>query len=229
MPEVLSLKIRGRMMETARIVMPDGRCQLKLEYDFEPISVNGMPVEMKGVQRRSEAFALRSPAGDLEMLEMEKPDTDILTWASRNLGGMGPLLPPAPVSSGEKWDRLQKLAVGKDGQLDIATLGVLRGVEDRDGRRCAILAMEGGANLAAPMPDPGLEFLRLEYTGLVYFALDEGAVYESRQDGTLAVKAKTKGGTMEGRFAFTSVLKRAAASATVPAEPAASPAVPSSP
>jgi len=181
------------------------------------------------MQRRSEAFALRSPAGDMEMLEMEKPDADLLTWASRNLGGMGPLLPPAPVSFGEKWERLQKLAIGKDGQLDIATVGAFRGVEVRDGRRCAILAMEGGVNLPAPMPEPGLEFMRLEYKGLTFFALDEGAVQESRQDGSLAVKARTKGGTMEGRFAYTSILRRAPVSATGPAETEKTPAAPASP
>jgi hypothetical protein len=219
MPEVLSLKIRGRMTETVRIVMPDGRCQVKLSYDFEPISVNGMPLEMKGMERSSATFALRSPAGDLEMLEAEKPGADLLLWASRNLGGMGPLLPPAAINQGEKWERRQELAIGTEGRMDIATIGAMRGIEDRNGRRCALLAMEGGADLPAPMTGPGLEVLRLEYQGLTWFSLDEGAVEESRRDGTLAVKARTKGGVMEGRFAFESLLKRVAESSTAPASP----------
>lgn len=208
MPQLVVLKIRAIVGERVLAVAGSGWLRVQQTSTLEPLEVNGMRVEPEGVPARTQTEIMRSPAGEVVPTKEGGSSSDMVIWAARSIGSVFPLLPPAPVSPGETWHREQDIAVGENGEFQVVTIGELVRVEEGPGTRVAVIRMEGGVNLARPFEAEGIrmEFLRLEYNGLVRFDLDEGRIIESKQDGSLLAKGSSGKSSMEARLSFNSSL-----------------------
>ena len=117
MPQLVVLKIRAMMSERVEEVADSGWRRVRQSSSLEPLEINGIRVEPKGIPPLMETEIMRSPAGDVVPIEAGDPSSDMMIWAARSLGSTFPLLPPAPVRPGEKWRREQKIAVGESGEF----------------------------------------------------------------------------------------------------------------
>lgn len=207
MPQLVVVRSRASLTETVEEAGDGGWKKVRLATKMQPLEVNGMLMEMGALPPNMETVAMRSPAGDVK--ELEKPDggKDVLAWVARSLGSTFPILPPAPVLSGERWERRSEVDAPFGGVFESVTIGVFEGMEDVAGVSCARLKMEGGVNLTGNPKEADVQFFRLEYRGVVHFDVSRGRVVDSTQSGSLNVRARMGKVPVEAMMLFESSLK----------------------
>jgi hypothetical protein len=226
MPQLVTLRIRGKLAEQVEETVPDGGDKtadgfgarvVRLTIDLSAPEINGVPMEAGKNPWQAEAFFLRWPTGELLSPPRGRSPGELLGWAAPFLGGIFPLLPPYPVAEGEKWERTHSLPQGA-GKLDITFTGLLSGLERRkEGGREAWLTTNGTLILPEPLKDAGLEFFKMEYDGTVRFAVDEGRVIEAAQNGQISLKGKQGNAAVEARARYSLTVKSQAPAKAGPA------------
>ena len=211
MPQLMVIKAHAALTETVEESGENGWKKVRLATKMSPLEVNGMVMELGALPPVMETVAMRSPAGDVKELEKAHEGRDVLAWVARSLGSTFPILPPAPVLPGERWERRSEVAAPFGGVFESVTIGVFEGTEDIGGIRCARLRMEGGVDLKGSPKGADIEFFRLEYKGVVHFDVVAGRVIDSIQNGSINVRARMGKLPVEALMLFDSTLKPAGA------------------
>jgi len=209
MPQLMVIRAHASLTETVEEAGDGGWKKVRLATKMEPLDVNGMRMEVGGMPPNVETVAMRAPSGDIKELEKAPGGKDVLAWVARSLGSTFPILPPAPVLPGEKWEKRTDIDAPFGGTFETVTIGVLDGFEEVDGVKCARLKMEGGVNLTGSPKGAEVEVFRLEYHGVVRFDTAAGRVVDSTQSGNLNVRAHMGKVPIEALMIFESTLKPA--------------------
>ena len=209
MPQLMVIRAHASLTETVEEAGDGGWRKVRLATKISPLNVNGMMMELGSLPSGVESVVMRSPAGDIKELEKAPDGKDVLAWVARSLGSTFPVLPPAPVLPGEKWERRSEVKAPFGGVFESVTIGVFEGFEDVDGVRCVRLIIEGGVNLNGSAKGADVEVFRLEYRGVVRFDLAAGRVVDSVQKGNLNLKGRMGKAPVEAMMLFESSLKPA--------------------
>ena len=209
MPQLVVVHAHATIREQVEELGDNGWRKVRLATRMSPLEMNGMVLEMGSLPPSVETVAMRSPSGDIK--EMEKPPdgSDVLAWVARSLGSTFPMLPPAPVFPGEKWERRSETNAPSGGVFESVTIGVFDGMENVGGVRCARLLMDGGVNLSGASKGAELDVFAMEYRGVVRFDVAGGSVVDSIQKGSLKVKGRMGKAPVEAMMLFESSLKPA--------------------
>jgi hypothetical protein len=220
-PQLVAMKLAGRLQERIDEVRKDGSRRVSLIYDFSPLEVNGMIAGEEQFPRHLEIAAVRSRTGEVESPAGQSlagqgsaADSGALGWTMRFLCGLTPLLPASPVMPGEKWETVRSAPAPGGGEFRILADGVLKGmIPDispvAGAGRIAKLSAGGSVVLVKPASGDGLELFHLEYTGDAGFGLAGGCVVEAKREGRIRMKARNGSNRVEARLGFTSTLKAA--------------------
>ena len=206
MPQLMVIRISGRIEERIERIAEDGRRLTRVRYEFEPPLVNGMAVPVETVPPVMEALLLRSPAGDVERLGSNRGLSGLLGMALKALGVSFPVLPEAGVLPGEKWEIERQAGKGRFVSTGAGEfLGLIE--EEEPAAPVAALRTEGGMRLEDPVKAAGLERFEIDHSGEVRFAVEAGKVVESRQKGMIRMKGRAEKLKFEARVRFRTVLK----------------------
>lgn len=203
LPQLVTMKVRGSVLETVAEVLPGGGRRLVQRWEMEAPEFNGMPLAAGVSATAIETGLMRTPSGETVPLEGGREEADLLLWAARTFGGFFPLLPQARVSLGEKWSLADNSPSGGGLEVQRVVNGILESLE----RGIARISTDGSVSLAKAGPGAPVQEFRVECGGSVDFDVARGLVASSTQSGTIRLKGHAGKTPVSARARFESSMK----------------------